>query len=105
MKQILRVIILCLPLIFWPFLLTPLRDPFYSAKGWHTYNCAAIGMIHGGSRFALLSIDARCYRVKERDCIAGHSVVKITYEMVILKDEQGREHYILLKKDPSTWVS
>lgn len=89
---------LCLPIISWPFLRSVVRDPFYPAQGCHTYVCAAIGTINVNTRFALLSIDARCYRVKERDCIARHTVVKIADDMVILKDEHGREHYILLKK-------
>lgn len=100
MKKCIRVLVLCFAIIYCVSRIWALRDPFYPASGCHSYVCAAIGTIHGGSRFALLAIDAVSYRVKEGECVVGHTVVKIRDEMIMLKDEQGREQYIPLKKRP-----
>ncbi len=85
-----------------PFFLRGLRNPFFPAAGCHTYLCAAVGTIHGGSRFALLSLDARCYRVKEGDVIEGHTIISIGDDGVVLRDAKGLELGILTKKGPST---
>ncbi len=75
-----------------------LRDPFSLAPGVHVYACAAIGTIHGGSRFALIAIDARCFTVKEGEGIANHTVIAIAEDTVTVKDSRGNEHFIVLKK-------